>query len=104
MTYPPIFSYVPPFVQFLIDFIFLIFVTLQENVEVWLQEHGLEEYWPLFRSNGYAEPSDLVDLKKMSKEKLKETLLIRKPGHLNRLKSLINKLQYPNRGVLTTIE
>ncbi|PFX22865.1 Ankyrin repeat and sterile alpha motif domain-containing protein 1B [Stylophora pistillata] len=72
--------------------------NIPENVESWLQEHDLEEYWPSFRDKCYTEPSDLVDLKNMSKDRLKEVLLIQKPGHLNRLKSLINKLQYPNRG------
>ena len=63
-----------------------------------MEEHGLGEYWPKFESSGYTEPSDLEDLKNISKDNLKETSNIHKPGHFNRLLSAIRKLQYPNQG------
>ena len=70
----------------------------QGNVEHWLDELGLGEYWLKFESSGYTDPSDLEDLKNMSKDSLKETFNMHKPGHLNKLISAIRKLQYPNQG------
>ncbi|XP_078360423.1 uncharacterized protein LOC144644771 isoform X1 [Oculina patagonica] len=72
--------------------------NIPENVENWLKQLGLGKYWPTFESSGYTEPNDLEDLKNMSKENLKETFNIHKPGHFNRLLSAIRKLQYPNQG------
>jgi len=63
-----------------------------------LEEHGLGDYWPKFEASGYTEPSDLEDLKNISKDNLKDTFNIHKPGHFNRLLSAIRKLQYPNQG------
>ncbi|XP_020627360.1 uncharacterized protein LOC110064629, partial [Orbicella faveolata] len=71
---------------------------IPQNVQEWLEEHGLGDYWPKFESSGYTEPSDLEDLKKINKDNLKETFNIHKPGHFNRLLSAIRKLQYPNQG------
>lgn len=68
-----------------------------------MEEHGLGEYWPMFESSGYTEPSDLEDLKNINKDNLKETFNIQKPGHFNRLLSAIRKLQYPNQGELHKI-
>jgi len=68
------------------------------DVQEWLEEHGLGDYWPKFESSGYTEPSDLEDLKKINKDNLKETFNIHKPGHFNRLLFAIRKLQYPNQG------
>lgn len=61
------------------------FLYKKENVQEWLEEHGLGDYWPKFESSGYTEPSDLKDLKNISKDNLKETFNIHKPGHFNRL-------------------
>ena len=63
-----------------------------------MDEHGLGDYWPKFESCGYTEPSDLEDLKNIGKDNLKETFNIHKPGHFNKLLSVIRKLQYPNQG------
>ena len=71
---------------------------VQDNVKEWLEELGLGEYWPTFKSSGYAEPSDLEDLKTMGKESVKETLDIHKPGHFSRLIFGILKLKYPDQG------
>ena len=78
-------------------------LLLQQNVQDWLEELGLAEYWPKFESSGYTEPSDLEDLKNMTKDGLKETFSIHKPGHFNRLLSAIRKLQYPNQGTYNTM-
>ena len=82
--------------------LFILLVTSyfchQENVEHWLDELGLGEYWPTFESNGYAEPSDLEDLKTMDEGSLEEVFNICKSGHMTRLISAIRKLQYPNQG------
>lgn len=66
-----------------------------ENVEDWLNELGLDEYWTNFTQSGYTEPRMLEDLKIMNKETLKETFGITKPGHLDKLYKAIQKVQYP---------
>lgn len=75
---------------------FLIFC--QENVEDWLTELGLDEYWENFTQSGYTEPRMLEDLKLMNKEELKETFRIIKPGHLDKMYKAIQKVQYPSEG------
>ncbi|XP_068739017.1 uncharacterized protein [Montipora capricornis] len=71
---------------------------IPDNVEEWLKELGLGEYWPTFERSGYKEPSDLEDIKNMKRDGLKETFNIYKTGHFKRLSSAIRKLQYPNQG------
>lgn len=69
---------------------------IPDDVEEWLEDLGLQEYWPRFESNGYKEPCDLEDLKGLDKKSLKETFHIWKRGHLNKLVVGIKKLQYPH--------
>ena len=76
--------------------VFLIFC--QENVEDWLNELGLDEYWENFTQSGYTEPRMLEDLKIMNKETVKETFRIDKPGHLDKMYKAIQKVQYPSEG------
>ena len=67
-------------------------------MQEWLDELGLKEYWPMFERNSYIDPTDLEDLKALEKDILRETLDIRKQGHLNRLISALRKLRYSNKG------
>lgn len=82
------------------DQTFLVFCFGQENVEDWLTELGLDEYWENFAQSGYTEPRMLEDLKVMNKETLKETFRIIKPGHLDKMYKAILKVQYPTEGRL----
>lgn len=75
------------------------FSYVQDDVEEWLEDLGLHQYWPQFESNGYKEPCDLEDLKGLDKKSLKETFHIWKRGHLNKLVLGIRKLQYPHEGM-----
>lgn len=66
-----------------------------EDVRDWLFILGLEEYWPLFEENSYAEPNALADLKLMDKATVAQTFNIVKPGHLKKLSKAISQLKYP---------
>jgi len=69
-----------------------------EDVYEWLMVLGLDEYWPLFEENSYAEPNALADLKLMDKPTLASTFNIIKPGHLKKLIKAISQLKYPTSG------
>jgi len=82
-------------------------VPLQENVEEWLHELGLESYWTYFKNSGYTEPRILEDLKAMDNETLqktlKEDLNICKPGHVNKMCKAVKNLQYPTPGITSSL-
>lgn len=66
------------------------------NVEDWLTDIGLDEYWEKFEQSGYTEPRMLEDLKIMNKDTLKNDFGIFKPGHLDKLYKAVQKVQYPS--------
>ena len=76
-----------------------IMFLLQENVEEWLINLGLDEYWPKFLSNSYTEPQDLADLKYMTQDAIATLFDMRKEAHLKRLKMATSVLQYPTKGL-----
>ena len=80
-------------IQFTITFL------LQENVEEWLINLGLDEYWPRFLANSYTEPQDLADLKYMTQDAIEALFNMQKEAHLKRLKMATNVLQYPTKGL-----
>ena len=76
----------------------LLFLLIQEDVEGWLIELGLHEYWPIFVSNSYTEQRDLADLKYMSADQISTLFNIKKEGHLRKLLNATKVLQYPTKG------
>lgn len=73
------------------------FQEVPENVEDWLMNLGLEEYWPRFYENSYTEPRDLADIKYMNTENISSLFGITKEAHLKKLKMATSVLQYPTR-------
>ena len=81
--------------------VYCIFVLkFQENVDKWLTDLGLHEYWIKFKGNAYDNPKALEDLKAMSSEDLEKLLRdefeILKKGHIKKLRVAIQRLQYPS--------
>jgi len=74
-----------------------VFQEVPENVEEWLINLGLEEYWPQFATNSYTEARDLADLKHMDRDTIKTLFNIEKEGHFKRLILAISALQYPTK-------
>ncbi|XP_032242861.1 uncharacterized protein LOC5517022 [Nematostella vectensis] len=69
-----------------------------DNVQQWLEDLSLGQYWPHFVDNSYTEPSDLEDVKSMGRDLVQETFRVHKMAHINILWQAIRKLQYPNTG------
>jgi len=68
-----------------------------ENVEAWLTNLGLEQYWTMFSENSYVQARDLADVKLMDKETMKNIFRVFKEGHLEKLARAVKKLQYPTK-------
>ncbi|XP_028399424.1 uncharacterized protein LOC114522855 isoform X2 [Dendronephthya gigantea] len=74
--------------------------NVPDNVDIWLTDLGLHEYWLNFKRNSYDNPKALEDLKVMNQSDL-NTLLnddfeIWKSGHVKKLTLAIRRLQYPS--------
>lgn len=70
---------------------------IPENVQEWLTNIGLEEYWGKFFENSYTEPRDLADIKYLSREEIMSLFQIKKEGHIRRLLKATSVLQYPTK-------
>lgn len=71
---------------------------LKENVEDWLNELGLDQYWEAFRENSYTEPRDLADIKYLPADSISAIFGIVKEAHLKKLKMATSVLSYPTKG------
>ncbi|CAB4012509.1 Chitin synthase 6, partial [Paramuricea clavata] len=74
--------------------------NVPDNVDKWLTDLGLHEYWLNFKTNSYDNPKALEDLKVMSPSDLNkllhDELEVWKRGHVEKLTHAILKLQYPS--------
>jgi len=66
-----------------------------DDVEEWLIKLGLEDYWSRFKENSYTTARDLADMKFMDKVTMRDTFEVYKEGHLRKLMTAVQKLQYP---------
>ncbi|XP_046857125.1 uncharacterized protein LOC124450504 isoform X2 [Xenia sp. Carnegie-2017] len=74
--------------------------NVPDNVDKWLADLGLHDYWLNFKNNSYDNPKALEDLKVMNSKDLSKVLTddlhVTKKGHLKKLTTAVRKLQYPS--------